>query len=142
MAPHNRYYLLCVVLFNVNKTLIALFRVVNKLILQQRNIFFYIVAWSTVWNVTIYWVKPTKLNNLLRSLPCIDDPECSWFHAIHTPISDSFFIAYRDGKSAIISPDQVDHRTLLTRDMQSGPFAAIFRPSFETCKSNKMDRLG
>ena len=26
--------------------------------------------------------------------------------------------------------------------MQSGPFAAVFRPSFETCKSNKMDRLG
>ena len=87
-------------------------------------------------------MKPTKLNNLLGSLPCIDDPECSWFHAIHTPISDSFFIAYRDGKSAIISPDQVDHRTLLARDMQSGPFAAVFRPSFETCKSNKMDRLG
>ena len=76
------------------------------------------------------------------NLPSVDDPERSWFHTIHTPISDSLFIAYRDGKSAIISPDQVDHRTLLARDMQSGPFAAVFRPSFETCKSNKMDRLG
>jgi len=79
-------------------------------------------------NVTVNWNSTAWL----AITPCIDDPERSWFHTIDTPISDSLFIAYRDGKSAIISPDQVDHSTLLTRDMQSGPFAAVFRPSFET----------
>lgn len=78
----------------------------------------------------------TPKNNQVcfKILPCVYDSEGTRLHTVDTPICDSLFVANWDGKSAIISPDQINHGAFLASNIQRGAFATIFRPSLRAWK--------
>ena len=58
-------------------------------------------------------------------IPCIDDTEGPWLHAVDWPIGDSGGVANADGESSIVGSDNVEVEAGATGDVEPAVLAGV-----------------